>query len=113
MDESDCRRLWRRYSDSRESVQRTFPDRGQGPLRPCSNKFRGFVERCQQAALVGFPGASDVESGAMVDGGTNDRQADRDVHALIDAEYFDRDSDGGQEGIVHEISLSDLENDGD
>src|SRR5262245_51987398 len=42
-----------------------------------------------QAAFISEAFASDVESGAMVDRGTDDRQSDGDVHAGFKTHYLD------------------------
>src|ERR1700731_4804375 len=50
------------------------------------NELRSLLERCQQAALIRLSGTGNVEGGAVVDGGADDRQTDRDIHPFVDAE---------------------------
>ena len=70
--------------------------------RSAMDQFGGLSERHQQAALVGFSGARNVESGAMIDGST-------DLHDDLwpDAGGVTHgDSDGGQRKVVHKILRS-------
>ena len=53
------------------------------------NEIRSLLECRQQAALVSLAGPGNVERGAMVDRGADDRQTDRDIHSGVDTKHFD------------------------
>src|ERR1035441_8384087 len=49
----------------------------------------GLAQSLQHAAFVGFAGARDVESRAVVDGCAHHGQSDRDVYTGLDAQHLD------------------------
>lgn len=67
----------------RESDRRAAHERSIGRCNSSTARRQplGKLDRLDQAALVGNPLAGDVEGGAVVDGGADDRQAEGDVDA--------------------------------
>src|SRR4029077_7393533 len=65
------------FSRTRGSWRKCWPKRLRG-LCELDGKVDGF----DQAAGIGLAGAGEVERGAVIDGGADERQAERDVHAL-------------------------------
>src|SRR6266516_450617 len=72
------------------------------PRSPFGCEPFGELDRLDQAALVGDPAARDIERGAVVDGGANNGQPERDVDTRqlrpfagrridLEAEQLDRD----------------------
>jgi hypothetical protein len=51
-------------------------------------EFDGLLDRDQEAALVRLARAGDIEGGAVIDGGADNREADRDVYAGLNAEHL-------------------------
>ena len=59
--------------------------------RLAAAQLPGHADRLDQAGGVGPAAAGDVERRAVVGAGAHQRQAQRDVHALFDAEVLHRD----------------------
>jgi hypothetical protein len=51
-------------------------------------EFDGLLDCDQQAALVRLARACDIEGRAVIDGGADNWQADRDIHSGLDAEHL-------------------------
>ena len=70
---------------------RTRTDRADaGPSRASESVAR-HAHRGGEARRVGAAAAGDVERGAVIGAGAHERQAERDVDAVLDAEVLHRD----------------------
>src|SRR5512145_618820 len=76
------------------TARRIFSSTRRSCRKCCAKRLRGRcecdgkLERLDQAARVGAPGAGDVERGAVVDRGAHERQTERHVHALTESGVF-------------------------
>ena len=86
----------------KQAVHRQHPAHAAAARAARGGEALGIFDRLDQAALVGDALAGDVEGGAVIDGGADDRQAERDVDAGqvlplagrridLEAEQLDRD----------------------
>ena len=65
--------------------------RGFGARRRLRGEPRRKLQRLDQAAGIGAAGAGDIEGGAVIGRGADERQAERDIDGAVEGERLHRD----------------------